>query len=203
MKLTVRGKRRIVLPMTSARNELVVHGDSEADFFIPLNVRKGEFHFRVRLVGAGAKARVFGAGVVRGSSEVSLTVDTVHEAPDTNGSTLIKAVVNNRARFEFFGMIKILKGAQKSNDFLQQDSLLLSEEASANAVPGLEIEADDVKASHAATAAPLNADQLFYLRSRGIPEKDATQMVAEAFLSPAMKTINEQLRRSLLRPLKA
>lgn len=182
--------------------DVVLQAGSDVDIFIPLNVQRNKkTTFRVYLRGEGANARVYGAGVIRGATELSLTVDTIHEAPNTNGSTLVKAVVQDTGRFEFFGMIKILAGAQKSNDFLQQDSLLLSDEASANAVPGLEIEANDVKASHAATASPMNFEQLFYLRSRGIPEMAATQLVAEAFLSPAMKTIDDKMRRTLLRPL--
>lgn len=202
-RMHIRKSGSVVLPLTSERTDIIVHREVEVDFFIPLHVRRsGRFSFRVYLRGEGAQARVYGAGVIRGATELSLTVDTIHEAPNTNGSTLVKAVVQDAGRFEFFGMIKILEGAQKSNDFLQQDSLLLSEGASANAVPGLEIEANDVKASHAATAAPMNFEQLFYLRSRGIPEMAATQLVAEAFLSPAMKTIDEKLRNSLLRPLR-
>lgn len=203
-RLSLRGRKQIVAPLSDGQTDIVVMSGADVDVFIPLNDRRGgKFQYRIILRGMGAQARVYGAGVIRGKTMLSLTVDTIHEAPNTNGSTLVKAVVKDAGRFEFFGMIKILKAAQKSNDFLQQDSLLLSEEASANAVPGLEIEANDVKASHAATAAPMNMEQLFYLRSRGIPETAATQLVAEAFLSPAMATIDSRMRQTLLQPLRS
>lgn len=183
--------------------ELVINHAREVDVFVPiLSDTSGEFTLRVVLRKQGATARVFGAGVLSGEQKLKLTVDTIHEAANTTGSTLVKAVLKDAANFEFFGMIKILKAAQGSNDFLQQDSLLLSDEASANAVPGLEIEANEVRASHAATAAPVNQEQLFYLRSRGIPETIATQLVAEAFLAPAMKGIEERLRMNLIGALK-
>lgn len=187
-----------VIELTKPETEVVVKRDEELDVFIPILGINGEFKIRVVLSGRGASARVFGAGILTGDQKLKLTIDTVHKAPDTTGSTLVKAVVKDTATFDFFGMIKILKKAQKSVDFLQQDSLLLSEGASATAVPGLEIEADDVKASHAATAAPVNQDQMFYLRSRGIPEKMAEQLVTEAFLAPAMKYVDDTWREQLL-----
>ncbi|MBI4092819.1 MAG: SufD family Fe-S cluster assembly protein [Candidatus Kerfeldbacteria bacterium] len=182
--------------------ELVIDYSGDVDVFVPiLGAINGEFSLRVVLRKEGAAARIYGAGVLNGEQKLKLTVDTIHQAPNTTGSTLVKAVLKDKSNFEFFGMIKILKAAQGSNDFLQQDSLLLSDEASANAVPGLEIEANEVKASHAATAAPVNQDQLFYLRSRGIPETMAVQLVAEAFLAPAMRGVDEQMHDKLLLPL--
>ncbi len=183
--------------------DIVVQRDERLELFLPILGVVGEFRVRVILAGEGASAKIRGAGVFSGEEKLKLTVDTIHEAPNTTGSTLVKAVLHGRSQFDFYGMIKILKAAQGSNDFLQQDSLLLSDEAGANAVPGLEIEANDVKASHAATAAPVNQDQLFYLRSRGIPEASATRLVAEAFLAPALagapRRYASQLRRILVR----
>lgn len=191
-----------ILKLDKPETEVVVKRDEQLEVFIPTLGIEGEFNVRVVLAGEGATARVFGAGVLTNTQKLKLTVDTIHEAANTTGSTLVKAVLKDKAQFDFAGMIKILKAAQGSSDFLQQDSLLLSDEASANAVPGLEIEANEVKASHAATAAPINQEQLFYLRSRGIPELVATRLVAEAFLAPAMRGINVPLRNRLLRPLR-
>ncbi len=201
-RIILKKRDRIVIPLKGDAMDVIAQRGADVEIFIPLdNRRNGTYKLRIFLRGEGANARVFSAGVLTGEQQLQLTVDTIHEAPNTTGSTLVKAVVKDSARFDFFGMIKILKKAQKSIDFLQQDSLLLSEDASANAVPGLEIEADDVKASHAATVAPVNQDQLFYLRSRGIPETIATQLVAEAFLAPAMKDLTNTLKMRLLEPL--
>lgn len=205
-RIRIRRQRQqsLVLPLRAQRRAHVVTvgAGAELDLFLPLGGRAGgAFSVRVVLNGPGAQARIRGGGVLTGRRQLQLTVDTVHRAPRTTGSTLVKAVVRDRARFDFAGLIKIAKRAQGAQDFLQQDSLLLSDEAGANAVPALEIEADDVKASHAATVAPLNPDQLFYLRSRGISEAMATQLVAEAFLAPTLTWAPSQyvgqIRRSL------
>lgn len=192
------------LNQNQPNRELVIDQAGDVEVFVPiLGTINGDFSLRVVLRREGASAKVYGAGVLSGDQKLKLTVDTIHEAPNTNGSTLVKAVLKDRAEFDFAGMIKILKPAQGSNDFLQQDSLLLSDEASANAVPGLEIEANEVKASHAATAAPVNQDQLFYLRSRGIPETIAIQLVAEAFLAPAVKGVDNVWRNKVMHALKS
>lgn len=195
--------RILELESPASRQEVVVEREQQLTVFVPLQNVEGEHVVRVILSGQGASATIRGAGVMTGGQKLKLTIDTIHEAPNTTGSTLVKAVLQGASQLDFSGLIKILPAAQGSNDFLQQDSLLLSDEASANAVPGLEIEANEVKASHAATAAPVNQEQLFYLRSRGIPEVIATQLVAEAFLAPAMSGLDEPTREMILKALNA
>lgn len=139
------------------------------------------------LTGEGAEVDVIGLFLGGDHDQLNLTVDTTHAAPNTRGRTEFKAVLGGQSSLEFNGMIKILPGAQGSHDFLQQDSLLLSDGAKANAVPGLEIEANDVKASHGATAKPVDLEQKFYLMSRGLSAPQAEAMVVLGFLAPVMK----------------
>ncbi len=141
----------------------------------------------VVLAGAGAEVDIIGLFLGHGDDVLNLKLDTTHAAPNTRGRTEFKAVLAGKSSLEFNGMIKILKDAQGSNDFLQQDSLLLSEDAKANAVPGLEIEANEVKASHGATAKPVDPEQKFYLMSRGLSEGQAEGMMVMGFLSPLLK----------------
>lgn len=143
------------------------------------------------LNGEGAEARVFGLYLGRGDDQLNLTLDTTHAAPNTRGRTEFKAVLSGRSSLEFNGMIKILKQAQNSNDFLQQDTLLLSSDARANAVPGLEIEANEVKASHGATAKPVDPEQKFYLMSRGLSEQQAEQMIVVGFISTILNKVQD------------
>lgn len=204
LQIPARTKRLIVAVLNpkEPNQEIVVGKEGSLRLFIPLRApRSGAYRICVILRGEGARASIFGAGVLRGSRVLYLTVDTVHEAPRTEGSTLVKAVVADRSRMEFYGMIKIKPRAQGAVDFLKQDSLLLGEEASANSVPGLEIEANEVRASHAATAAPLNPEQLFYLQSRGINKVIAEKMVSEAFLAPALAAAPRHLQRTILKGL--
>jgi len=173
----------VVFDPRRRQRAIVVKADQHVEVFVPFaKIITGEYAVRVVLSGKNASARIRGGGVLSGSHNVKLTVDTIHKAPDTKGSTLIRTVVKDGASLDFNGMIGISRRAQRSEDFLQQHSLLLSNNACATSVPALEIEANNVKASHAATVAPLDPEQLFYLRSRGISNKVAEGMVAKAFL---------------------
>lgn len=152
----------------------------------------------VTLAGEGAEVQVIGLFLGTGEAQLAIQIDTIHAAPNTKGNTVFKAVLADTSSLQFDGMIKIEPGAQGSNDFLQQDSLLLSADAKANAVPGLEIEANDVKASHGATAKPVDPEQKFYLMSRGLNEAQAEAVVVTGFLDPVLKSIDDvELKRKI------
>ncbi len=143
------------------------------------------------LAGDRAEADVFGIFLGQNDDHLKLKLDTTHASPNTRGRTEFKAVLGGSSILEFDGMIKILKDAQNSNDFLQQDSLMLSKDAKANAVPGLEIEANEVKASHGATAKPVDPEQKFYLMSRGLSEQQAEAMVVQGFIASILAKIDD------------
>lgn len=147
----------------------------------------------ITLAGEGAEVDVIGLYLGHGNSALTIQIDTIHAAPNTRGNTIFKAVLADKSSLQFDGMIKIEKGAQGSNDFLQQDSLLLSSDAKANAVPGLEIEANDVKASHGATAKPVDPEQKFYLMSRGLTEAQAEAMIVRGFCQSVISQIPDQI----------
>ncbi len=143
------------------------------------------------LAGDGAESEVIGLFLGRGEAQLALQIDTIHSAPNTKGNTVFKAVLGDKSSLQFDGMIKIESGAQGSNDFLQQDSLLLSSEAKANSVPGLEIEANDVKASHGATAKPVDPEQKFYLMSRGLSEAQAEATIVQGFVTSVLGRVDD------------
>lgn len=153
------------------------------------------------LAGQGAEANIIGLFLGQAGDTLNLKLDTTHTAPNTRGRTEFKAVLGGQSSLEFDGMIKILKAAQGSHDFLQQDSLLLSDEARANAVPGLEIEANDVKASHGATAKPVDPEQKFYLMSRGLNAEQAEAMVVQGFLASILKLVEPEWQSKILQTL--
>lgn len=144
------------------------------------------------LAGDRAAADIFGIFLGQDDDFLKLKLDTTHASPNTRGRTEFRAVLAGKSILEFDGMIKILKDAQNSNDFLQQDSLMLSKDAKANAVPGLEIEANEVKASHGATAKPVDPEQKFYLMSRGLSEEQAEAMIVQGFLVPILKKVHDE-----------
>ncbi len=156
-------------------------------FQLWLDALGGQSEPRVReivLAEPGARAEIRGVFSGRAKESLRLQLDTIHQAPHTTAATDFRAVLRDAAVLVFRGMIKIAPGAQGSHDFLRQDSLILSDEAKADSIPGLEIEANDVKASHGATAKPLDPEMIHYVQSRGVPASVAETMLIESFLQP-------------------
>lgn len=182
----------IVDQLNDVRCDIRVEAGQRLTYVVPvLETLLKPRHRQIILAGEGAEAEVIGLFLGRGDESLQLTIDTIHAAPNTKGNTVFKAVLADKSSLEFNGMIKIESGAQGSNDFLQQDSLLLSENARANSVPGLEIEANDVKASHGATAKPVDPEQKFYLMSRGLSEAQAEAMIVQGFISSVLAKIDD------------
>jgi Fe-S cluster assembly protein SufD len=118
-----------------------------------------------------------------------------HMAPHSTSNELYKGVLKGKASGVFYGKINVFKDAQKTNAFQSNRNLLLSDDASVNAKPALEIYADDVKCSHGSTTGQLDEKALFYLRSRGISQDRAVQLLLEGFLSEVINEVkNESLR---------
>jgi Fe-S cluster assembly protein SufD len=106
-----------------------------------------------------------------------------HAAPNTVSDLAFRGVLADRATSVWKGMIRVDPVAQQTDAFQESRNLLLSRKAHADAIPGLEIEADDVRCTHAAAIAQLDEDQIFYLRARGLPENQARRLVIEGFLA--------------------
>lgn len=145
-----------------------------------------EHALEIDLDGPGASLDLAGAWRCSGAERVKLQVVVRHNAPGCKSEQLFKGVVGGSARAEFDGLVYVAHGAAKTDAHQQCHSLLMSPEAFAEARPQLEIYADDVQCSHGATTGYLNPEELFYMRSRGIPEAEARQMQVEAFLAPIL-----------------
>ena len=121
--------------------------------------------------------------IVKRGEEINLTTVSVYDKPHQTGSVLIKAVVMDNAILRLKGIIKIEKGAELCEGFLRQSVLLVGKNARAEAVPELEIECNEVKASHAASVGKIDEEQLLYLMSRGLTKKESQKLIIKAFLS--------------------
>ena len=113
---------------------------------------------------------------------------------NSKGNVLIKGVLLDKAKCFSNGTIKVRKEAKKTNTFLAAHILLLSKDAKAQAIPALEIEADDIRAGHSASVTHIDGDQIFYLTARGIPEKEAKKMIAYGFLQSALDKTNSYVK---------
>ena len=134
-----------------------------------------------RLNGAGAMAHLNGAQLLTGSQHADFTSVVRHAAPKGTSRQTIKNVLAERSRGVFQGRIEVARGAQGTDGYQMNRALLLSPDAEIDTKPELEIFADDVKCSHGATVGELDAEQLFYLRSRGIPDQEARSILVRAF----------------------
>ena len=140
----------------------------------------------VELVGEGAEATILGAFRGRNRDQIEIDIEVNHKAKNTTANTHIRGVVRDRATAKVNGTIKVFKGAQQTNSFLTEKILILSDKARAEAIPNLEIEADEVHCSHAATVGKIDEEQLFYLMSRGLKRPEAEDIIVEGFLKPCL-----------------
>jgi Fe-S cluster assembly protein SufD len=152
---------------------------------------RGKVRMETKLAGRGSEARVTG-GYAGGAGQ-HLDYDTTqeHAAPDTNSDLAFRGVLAAGATAVWRGMIRVDPGAQRTDAFQESRNLLLSPEAHADAIPGLEIEADDVRCTHAAAVAQIDRDQLFYLTSRGLDPAEARSLIVEGFLESLVERLAE------------
>ena len=142
----------------------------------------------IHLVGVGAEAIVAGTFHGTGSARHMFTVTMHHKAKRTRGDILLKGVYEGSSRGFFTGLIKIDATAANSNSYFT-DKVLLLDDAMATSIPTLEIEADEVKASHGSTTGTIDENQLFYLTSRGLNFKQAKRMIINGFLQQVQTLI--------------
>jgi Fe-S cluster assembly protein SufD len=152
---------------------------------------RGKVRMETKLAGPGAEARVTG-GYAGGPGQ-HLDYDTTqeHAAPNTNSDLAFRGVLAAGSTAVWRGMIKVDPGAQQTDAFQESRNLLLSPEAHADAIPGLEILADDVRCTHAAAIAQVDKEQLFYLTSRGLGEATAKTLIIEGFLESLVERLAE------------
>jgi len=167
---------------------------------------RGKVRMETKLAGRGSSAKVTGAYAGLGTQHLDYDTTQEHAGDHTTSDLAFRGVLGDRATAVWRGMIKVDPGAQQTDAFQESRNLLLSHQAHADAIPGLEIEADDVRCTHAAAVAQLDPDQLYYLRSRGLREDDAKRLVVEGFVGelverapqgPARERLAETLERRL------
>lgn len=181
--IDVRDVQELTDSMTHPDVHYVVHEGAELQLYLDVPQQPTDRCQRtVELRGRGARVNITSAWHGQGAAVSALNLDIDHVAPETWSRADIRAVLDNESRLIFTGMLHIRPGAMKSDTFLRQDALLLSPQARADSTPSLEIEADDVKAGHAATAKPIDREQLFYLRSRGLDRTIAIAHLVDAFV---------------------
>jgi Fe-S cluster assembly protein SufD len=136
-----------------------------------------------RMVDRGARSDMLALSVARGEQEFDQRTLQDHLKPDTTSDLLYKNALHDRSRTIFSGLIRVEPGAHRTDAYQKVRNLLLSDEAEANSMPGLEILADDVRCTHGATSGQIEPEELFYLKSRGIDDLSAKRLIARGFLN--------------------
>ncbi len=152
---------------------------------------KGKVRMETRLSGAGSSARVTGAYAGNGTQHLDFDTTQEHAAPNTTSDLAFRGVLTEQATAVWRGMIRVDPGAQQTDAFQESRNLLLSKSAHADAIPGLEIEANDVRCTHAAAVAQVDAEQLYYLRSRGLGDEEAKRLIIDGFLQELVERLAE------------
>ncbi len=134
--------------------------------------------------------------VIFGNNDQSFDIQTSvnHEDRETEGRVVEKSILRNKSKSLFKGMIRIKEKASKSNSFLSGRSILLDKDAKSDAIPGLEIFTNDVKATHSASVAQIDEEQIFYLKSRCLSHEEAERTIVEGFLEPLSRKMSFQVR---------
>jgi Fe-S cluster assembly protein SufD len=153
----------------------------------------------LRLQGKGAENKILGVLFGDGEQVFENWITQLHIAPSTTSDIQYRGALKGSARSFFSGMVAIAKEAQRSDAFQSSKSLLLSTDARADAIPNLEILADDVKCSHGAAVGPVDEEQKFYLQTRGIPLGEAEEMIVQGFFEPVIAAIGSVQEQDRLR----
>jgi Fe-S cluster assembly protein SufD len=172
-------------------NSTSVERDASA---LSLNVHLGGAYSRFeglsRLIGEGARSDMLSVSVADNAQEFDTRTLQDHMSPHTTSDLLYKNALNGRARTTFGGLIRVEPHAHFTDAYQKVRNLLLSDDAEANSMPGLEILADNVKCSHGATSGQVSEDEMFYLLSRGIPAPVARQLLVSGFLNEAVDRLD-------------
>jgi Fe-S cluster assembly protein SufD len=167
-----------------------------------LGSRLAKVNQHVELIGPGATSHVHGVIFAQHKQHLSYHTLQHHRAPQCTSDFLYKAALQDQARTVWRGMIKVDKGAQKTDGYQRNDNLMLSRQCRADSIPGLEIEADDVRCTHGSTSGRVDEELIFYARSRGLTRKEAIRLIVAGFFQQVFDRITiPSVRESLARAI--
>lgn len=161
--------------------------------FVWQNDEENDITLSAKLVGDNSSLTILGIFFGTQNHSVAFNTDVTHIGKNTKSLTLIRSVFLDRAVFTNDGMIRIIKGAKNTNGYFDS-KVLLFDDAKGKSVPSLEIDENEVKAGHGSTIGRPDEEQLFYLQSRGLSEKEAEQLIIGGFFEPIITMLPEKDR---------
>ena len=173
-----------------ATHHAQVGRDAELDWVAGgFGSKKGKIRIQNDLAGPGATSRVTGAYFADGAQHLDYDTFQEHIAPSTTSDFAFKGALRDEARTVWRGMIRVERDAQKTNAYQENRNLMLSEQAHADSIPGLEILANDVRCTHGATLGQVDREQLFYLMARGLSRAEAERLIVRGFFQDILDRI--------------
>ncbi len=191
--------------LATQSNSIVAQRDARVlSLNLHLGGKQSRHESHSRLQGPGAHSEMLALTIAKNSQEFDQRTLQTHQAPNTSSNLLYKNALLDSARTIFSGLIVVEPDAQKTDAYQSNRNLMLSDEAEANSLPGLEIQANDVRCTHGSTSARIPAEQEFYLQSRGISKAAADELLVFGFFEEVLgKLENEELQdalRTLIQP---
>ena len=183
-----------------SRERALVGADASIQWTVGgLGGRLAKVNQEVALTGKGADAQVNGVMFTTGKQHLAYFTRQDHAAPHTQSDLLYKAGLKDSSRIVWKGMIRVEKDAQRTDAYQKDDNLILSDHARADSIPGLEIEANDVRCTHGATAGRVDEEMIFYLQARGVRKETAIRLIVEGFFANVYDRITLEPVRETLR----
>src|SRR5207253_2589922 len=158
---------------------------------VHLGAQYSRFESLSRLIGDGGRSDLLAVAVADGEQEFDARTLQDHAAPHTTSDLLYKNALDDRSRCIFGGLIRVEPHAHFTDAYQKVRNLLLSDDAEADSMPGLEIMADNVRCTHGATSGQIDEDEMFYLRSRGIPVSVAQRLIVGGFLNEVIDRLDQ------------
>lgn len=182
-----------------AQQKAIVDRDSTLQWTIAaMGSAMSKVNQSVDLTGPGADSQVNGVLFTEGRQHLAYHTQQYHRAPSCHSDFLYKSAQQDNSRTVWRGMIKVDPAAQKTDGYQRNDNLVLSPNSRADSIPGLEIEADDVRCTHGSTTAKVDEEQVFYARCRGFTRKEATRMIVVGFFQQIFDRITIESVRDAL-----
>ena len=180
-----------------------VERDAELDWVAGgFGSKKGKVWIENDLTGPGATSRVTGAYFADGDQHLDYDTFQEHAAPNTTSDFAFKGALRDSATAVWRGMIRVEPDAQRTNAYQENRNLILSQDAHADSIPGLEILANDVRCTHGATSSPVNRDELFYCMARGLSRSEAERLIVRGFFQDVLDRIElEPVREAVAQAL--
>ena len=163
-----------------------------------LGSRLAKVNQHVAMTGPDAEVQVNGVMFTEGRQHLSYNTHQHHQAPYCKSDLLYKSALQDRSRTVWRGMIKVDRDAQRTDAYQRNDNLMLSRDARADSIPGLEIEADDVRCTHGSTSGRVDEQQVFYAMTRGYTRREAVRMIVAGFFQQVFDRITIESVRDAL-----